>query len=235
MVNRVCGSSAQRRYKKDRPDERRPETRLNAHALLGCLVLAVLCTSVPSSEAVAPAPRDPSAAIPARPTSEVTAEALAESVHGDWAEVKNTGSMLPVLSASDLVVTRPVNIRDLRVGDIVVFVVPARTLPDGQLIQHPRVVHRVVQRLDCDKRGYCHRVRTQGDNVKTPDRWSTTQANLAGRVVYVVDGRTGAVRDMRASRKGVPISVAAALRRELGPDRLSGALFADAVRALAGG
>ena len=210
--------------------------------LVGGVLLAFLCASIASSEPAISVPRDPTAAFPARTASEVTAEALAEAVHGDWTGVKNTGSMLPVLSANDLVVTRPVNIRDLRVGDIIVFAVPVRTLPNGQLIQHRRVVHRVIARLDCVRRrevgvpvSDCHRVRTQGDNVKTPDRWSTTQANLEGRVAYVVDGQTGSVRDMRIGRKGALVSTAAALGRELWPDRLAGPLFADAIRALAGG
>jgi len=215
---------------------------LNLRAATAGVVLAALCMSVASSAPNFGAHPDPTAAFPARPESEAIAEALAEAVQGDWTGVKNTGSMLPVLSARDLVVTRPVDVRDLRVGDIIVFVVPARTLPNGQLIQHRRVVHRVVQRLDCSRRRAgpqtvtdCQRVRTQGDNVRTPDRWATTQANLAGRVAYVVDGRTNEVRDMRASRKGTRVSVADALKRELGPDRLAGPLFADAVRALAGG
>ncbi len=215
---------------------------MNSSVLVGSIALAALCASIASSEPAPSVPRDPTAEFPARPESEVAAEALAEAVHGDWAPVKNTGSMLPVLSAHDLVVTRPVDVRDLRVGDIIVFVVPARTLPDGHVIQHRRVVHRVIQRLDCTRRrgsvtpvSDCHRVRTQGDNVKTPDRWSTTQANLVGRVAYVVDGDTSEIRDMRASRKGAPISAALALGRELGPNRLAGPLFADAVRALAGG
>lgn len=219
-----------------------PGGSVNSSVIVGGFVLAVLCASIASSEPAQRLPRDPTAAFPARTASELTAEALAEAVHGDWAGVKNTGSMLPALSANDLLVTRPVDIRDLRIGDIIVFVVPARRLPNGQLIQHPRVVHRVVARLDCVRRkdantsgSDCDRVRTQGDNVKTPDRWSTTQANLEGRVAYVVDGKTGAIRDMRIGRKGALISTAAALGRELGPDRLGGPLFADAVRALSGG
>lgn len=215
---------------------------MSPRVLLGSLILAAVCALIAGSAPTSAATHDPTDAFPARPESEAIAEALAEAVHGEWTSVKNTGSMLPVLSAQDLVVTRPVDIRDLRVGDIIVFVVPSRTLPDGQLIQHPRVVHRVVQRLDCVRHRFggevvseCDRVRTQGDNVRTPDRWATTQANLAGRVAYVIDGRTNAVREMRTSRKGSPISTADALRRELGPDRLAGPLFADAVRALAGG
>jgi signal peptidase I len=215
---------------------------MGARALTVGLALAALSVSLASSAPNRTAHVDPTAAFPARPESEAIAEALAEAVRGDWTSVMNTGSMLPVLSARDLVVTRPVDIRDLRVGDIIVFVVPARTLPNGQLIQHRRVVHRVVQRLDCVRHRFgaetisdCERVRTQGDNVRTPDRWPTTQANLAGRVAYVVDGRTNAVRDMRSNPKGTPITAADALKREIGADRLGGPLFADAVRALAGG
>jgi hypothetical protein len=214
---------------------------VTAKAILNSLLLIALCGSIASSATVPSPRRDPTAEFPARPESEATAEVLADAVHGDWTGVKNTGSMLPVLSANDLVVTRPVDIRDVRVGDIIVFVVPVTTLPNGQPIQHRRVVHRVVQRLDCERRrggadgvGDCQRLRTQGDNVKTADRYTTTQANLEGRVAYIVDGRTGLVRDMRASRKGTPIATVDALRRELRPARSAGPLFADAVRILAG-
>jgi hypothetical protein len=214
---------------------------VSAKAILSTLLMVALCGCIASSATVTSPRRDPTAEFPARPESEATAEALAEAVRGDWTGVKNTGSMLPALSASDLVVTRPVDIRDVRVGDIIVFTIPVATLPNGQPIQHRRVVHRVVQRLDCERRrgggdglGDCRRLRTQGDNVKTPDRYTTTQANLEGRVAYVVDGRTGLVRDMRASRKGTPIATADALRRELGPERSAGPLFADAVRILTG-
>ena len=210
-------------------------------SIVRLLVLAGLCAAMgASSGAGAPRP-DPTAEFPARPQSEDTAEALASAVHGDWTGVKNTGSMLPVLSAKDLVVTRPVDIRDIRVGDIIVFVIPATRLPNGQPIQHRRVVHRVVQRLDCERRHAdgdappdCFRLRTQGDNVTMPDRYTTTQANLEGRVAYVVDGRTGAVRDMRASRNGQPIAAGDALRRELGPERSRSFLLAEAVRGIAG-
>jgi hypothetical protein len=205
------------------------------------LVLAGLCAAMGASSSAGAARPDPTAEFPARPESEATAEALAGAVHGDWTGVKNTGSMLPVLSANDLVVTRPVDIRDVRVGDIVVFVIPATKLPNGQPIQHRRVVHRVVQRLDCERRHAdgdappdCFRLRTQGDNVTTPDRYTTTQANLEGRVAYVVDGRTAAVRDMRASRAGLPIATMEALRRELGPERSRGLLVAEAVRGITG-
>ena len=213
---------------------------MTATGIRNALLLFALCASVASSATIARAARDPTAEFPARPESEATAEALAEAVRGDWTGVKNTGSMLPVLSANDLVVTRPVDIRDLRVGDIIVFVVPVATLPDGQPIQHRRIVHRVVQRLDCERRRgapdglACRRVRTQGDNVRTPDRYTTTQATLEGRVAYVVDGRTGQVRDMRGSRKGTPVTASDALRRERGPRRYQAAALADAPRPIAG-
>ncbi len=213
---------------------------MTTKAIRQSLLLLALCGSITSSATVAPSHRDPTDEFPAQPESEAVAEALAEAVRGDWTGVKNTGSMLPALSASDLVVTRPVDVRDVRVGDIVVFVVPVSTLPNGQPIQHRRIVHRVVQRLDCaPRRGApdglaCRRLRTQGDNVRTPDRYTTTQANLEGRVAYVVDGRTGLVRDMRASRRGTPIATADALRRELGPQRTAGPVLAEAARARAG-
>jgi hypothetical protein len=214
---------------------------VNAKALTSALAVAVLGATVSSSAAIEFPSRDPTAAIPALQEYEATAQVLAEALDGEWSGVKNTKSMLPTLSARDLIVTRPVNIRELRVGDIIVFNVPARTLPNGQPSHNRKLVHRVIRRLDCRKRqpdgkavADCHRVRTRGDNLKTPDRWSTTQANLESRVMFVIDGHTGTIRDMRASRKGTPVSLAEALQRAAPSDTSPRPLFAYAIRALAG-
>jgi signal peptidase I len=198
-------------------------------------------SAVSRSTAMVLVNRDPSAAIPAVVESEMMAEVLAEALHGNWSGVKNTGSMLPTLSARDLIVTRSVDIRDLKVGDIIVFDRPARILPNGKQIRIRRLVHRVIQRLDCRRRqpgrkaaSDCRRVRTQGDNLKTPDGSTTAQANLVARVVFAIDGHTGAIRDLRGSRRGELISRAEAVRRAGAPDFSTAHLFAAAMTALTG-
>jgi hypothetical protein len=214
---------------------------LNARAAITAIALIGLGSAISSSTAMVLPSRDPTAAVPANVTSELTAEVLAEALHGNWSGVKNTGSMLPTLSARDLIVTTSVDIRDLRVGDIIVFNRPARTLQNGKQIRSRRLVHRVIQRLDCRKRPSaakaapdCRRVRTQGDNLKTPDSAITAQANLKARVVFVIDGRTGAIRDMRGSPKGTLISRSEALRRAGAGDFSTAPLLAFAMTAFTG-
>jgi hypothetical protein len=217
------------------------EVPLNARATFIAIVLVAMGSAVSRSTAMVLPSRDPTAAIPALAKSELMAEVLANALHGNWSGVKNTGSMLPTLSARDLIVTSAADIRDLRVGDIIVFNRPARTLPNGKQIRSRRLVHRVIQRLDCRKQPWdrntasdCLRVRTQGDNLKAPDGTTITRANLLARVVFAIDGRTGVIRDMRGSRRGRAISGDEAVRRAGASDFSTAHLLAFAMTAIAG-
>jgi signal peptidase I len=214
---------------------------LNARAAFFALALVALGSAISRSTAMVLPKRDPTAAIPALAKSEMMAEVLADAMHGNWSGVKNTGSMLPTLSARDLIVTRSVDIRDLRVGDIIVFDRPARALPNGKQIRSRRLVHRVVQRLNCRKQQQgpkaasgCLRVRTQGDNLRAPDGTIITRANLVARVVFAIDGHSGAIRDMRGTRRGRPISGEDAVRRAGASDFSTAHLLAFAMTAIAG-
>jgi Signal peptidase, peptidase S26 len=212
---------------------------LRANSLLAGLIIAC-CSTVASSAILVNVRSDATAAIPASMTTQATAELLARSLDGAWSGVMNTGSMLPTLTARDLIVIRKVDVRELQTGDIIVFDIPARKMAGGRAVQERRLVHRVVQRLDCKKlrgkyraQSECLRVRTQGDNLKRPDRWLTGQGNLEGKVIYVIDGRTGAIRDMRSSRTGAMISAQEALRRAA-PGMQPSPLYAYMLQAIAG-
>ena len=81
-----------------------------------------------------------------------------------------SGSMMPTLMASDLVLIETLTMEKIEVGDIVSFNPPGRT---GQL-----VVHRVISVSDDGK------IKTKGDNAGI-DGWTLGVGNIEGKVVTV--------------------------------------------------
>ena len=105
----------------------------------------------------------------------VSVAALAGRVAGLRALVEHSGSMSPVITAGDLVVTRQVRAAVLRTGDIATF--PDRTR-DGEL-----VTHRVTEvRFDGD----LVTVHTRGDANNAGEQWTTPRDSIVGRTVAVV-------------------------------------------------
>lgn len=98
------------------------------------------------------------------------AQAIAAALNGKVWGISDTGSMLPTLTPSSIVVVAPVAYDDVKVGDIVTFTRP---------IDDATVAHRVIR---IDRFG---RIWTKGDSaerndgVLTPDR-------LRGRVVAIL-------------------------------------------------
>ena len=174
-----------------------------------------------------PAPEDPRRAAP---VALERALQLAQASHGQWDHVANTGSMEPTLTGADLAVVIPVDIRQIRVGDIIVFL--AARLHDGPGAPPRRVVHRVIAKDLCggglylprlSKTAECVQLHTQGDANPQPDGLTTSLLNFEGRVAYRIQGTTGEVADLVASRTGTPIPFATALDREQRRGRLPGA------------
>jgi signal peptidase len=95
-------------------------------------------------------------------------------------------SMLPVFGPGDLIVTKPLDTADLRVGDVVVL-----PLPDspGQ-----RYVHRVIK-VETDDEGL-PAVSTKGDNNDEPDPWrlSITSRQVPEVVASIPDAGRLALR-----------------------------------------
>jgi hypothetical protein len=147
---------------------------------------------------------------PVKPTQEhrLTAHQLAHAVQGRVVAVANTGSMEPAISAKDLLVVKPfgtndLSANDITVGDVVVFRTPTSAL------QYAHVGLLTCHRMIGRKGNYIH---TKGDNrvkADAPVRFSKVQ----GVVLYAIDGQTGVIRDMRASRIGEPISLEQAFTR----------------------
>lgn len=167
--------------------------------LLACLLLAN-----PSLSAMG---GDLSAA--AMPLSEhvATARLLASIVDGETLRVADTHSMEPVLSAQHLLVVQRSTFDELKEGDVVVFMRRAHWL-HGQFLQRGWVGHRIVEK----RTNYAI---TKGDNPSARvDRDNPTAKTIRGRVVYAVNGQTGEIRDMRASRAGEPLMFNEIVARE---------------------
>jgi signal peptidase I len=92
-----------------------------------------------------------------------------------------TGSMVPCLNHNDLILTLPVRIEDVKVGDIIAY----RGETQGQAAQ---IVHRVIAK-EADG------LRVKGDANDSPDALLITPQILLGRVRYVVQSDTHQIRD----------------------------------------
>tara|TARA_B100001013_G_C24578651_1_gene429633 strand:+ start:557 stop:1075 length:519 start_codon:yes stop_codon:yes gene_type:complete len=85
-------------------------------------------------------------------------------------------SMEPTLYAGDLVLITSVKINELKINqDIIVYHNPGN--------YDELIIHRVIERLDDNNQTI---IRTQGDNVSTPDRWNLTENYIEGKVIFVI-------------------------------------------------
>lgn len=86
-----------------------------------------------------------------------------------------TGSMRPVIQPGDVVMDRPIPMRDAHVGDVVTFSDPSRS---GVLVTH---------RIRSISRGPVQtEVETRGDANNTSERWTIKTADRVGKVIYVI-------------------------------------------------
>jgi signal peptidase len=79
-----------------------------------------------------------------------------------------SGSMRPTVAPGDVVVTEPVPVTDLRVGDVIAFYPPDRTVP---------VLHRITSLA---KDGGLIAVTTRGDANVADDPWVATIKGATG-------------------------------------------------------
>lgn len=142
--------------------------------------------------------RAPLEPVEPKPELRALADALARRLDGQAFSILNTGSMEPTLTRRDLVVTEPVAMHQVQVGDVIVFERNEQLL-DRFLSK--RVMHRVVAIESCDDSPLlevgataCRRFRTQGDALGEPDRFLVEESALLGRVAYAIDGQTGETR-----------------------------------------
>ena len=81
-------------------------------------------------------------------------------------------SMEPTLHDGDLVVVRKADVKDVKIGDIIVFYEPKT--------RSKIIIHRVIGRVEV--RGQVF-LRTKGDNNSKPDPWLVSDEDLIGVVV----------------------------------------------------
>lgn len=87
-----------------------------------------------------------------------------------------SGSMAPAIAPGSVVIVRPIDLGDLRAGDVIAFQAPI----DGR----PTVTHRVVE---IEQSGPQPLVRTKGDANPSPDPWKVELGPGPGwRVWHVV-------------------------------------------------
>ncbi len=148
------------------------ETKKAAHSTGDIVSVAVLCASVILCIAVA---------------LQVTANGYA-SVMGYSLFRVVTGSMEPTIPVNAVVVCHKTDIRDIAVGDIVVF----RAVVDlnGEKI----ITHRVNS--VCTQSDGTVTLETRGDANPVADNWSVTQRQLIGKVVWYSDKEGGVTRVM---------------------------------------
>lgn len=87
-----------------------------------------------------------------------------------------SGSMAPTIAPGSVVIVQPIDLADLRAGDVIAFQAPI----DGR----PTVTHRVVE---IERRGPRPLVQTKGDANSSPDPWKVALGPGPGwRVWHVV-------------------------------------------------
>ena len=99
-----------------------------------------------------------------------------------------TGSMSPLINPGDVVVTVPVAVRDLKVGDIITYHIPV----EDQRVE----THRIID-LAVNSQGTAT-VRTKGDANNGADPWTATlAAGQVDRQVFTVPYLGNAIRALR--------------------------------------
>jgi hypothetical protein len=158
---------------------------------------------------------NPLAPQPPRPAFRHLANLLAQQTGGQAFAVLNTGSMEPVITRQDLVVTVPVAFEALEPNDVIVFRRGER-LTDR--LTSKKVVHRIVALEPCDRRPVVHvkstgcwKLRTQGDALARPDVTLVNRKMLLGKVAYAIDGQTGDIRNSKLLSLQAPGLIPAAL------------------------
>lgn len=111
-------------------------------------------------------------------------------------------SMWPLLRPGDLVVVRPVEVSQLRVGDCIAF----QTQRDTSV---PAVVHRVCELMP--------KIRTKGDHRPARDDDPVEPQDIAGRVIGRI--RFGRRREIAGGWRGRVMALALQALARLDPDR----------------
>lgn len=105
-----------------------------------------------------------------------------------------TGSMLPEIDPQDVVVTKKIEGKDLKVGDIITFI------PSDSRISNIIVTHRILNKYyDVTTNKYTYQ--TKGDANNTPDFTLAEDQNVIGKVIFRVP-KVGYIQQFLATRGG---------------------------------
>ncbi len=110
-----------------------------------------------------------------------------------------TGSMLPEIEPKDVVVTKKIDGKDLKVGDIITFI------PSDSRISNIIVTHRILNKYyDATTNKYTYQ--TKGDANNTPDFTLAEDSNVIGKVIFRIP-KVGYIQELLATRGGLIIVV----------------------------
>lgn len=110
-----------------------------------------------------------------------------------------TGSMLPEIEPKDVVVTKKIEGKDLKVGDIITFI------PSDSRISNIIVTHRILNKYyDVTTNKYTYQ--TKGDANNTPDFTLADDSNVIGKVIFKIP-KVGYIQELLATRGGLIIVV----------------------------
>ena len=110
-----------------------------------------------------------------------------------------TGSMLPEIKPQDVVVTKKVEGKDLKVGDIITFI------PSDSRISNIIVTHRILNKYyNASTNRYTYQ--TKGDANNTPDFTLAEDQNVIGKVIFRIP-QVGRIQQLLATKGGLIIVV----------------------------
>lgn len=110
-----------------------------------------------------------------------------------------TGSMIPEIDPRDVVVTKKIEGKDLKAGDIITFI------PSDSRISNIIVTHRILNKYyDATSDKYTYQ--TKGDANNTPDFTLAQDANIIGKVIFKIP-KVGYIQELLATKGGLIIVV----------------------------
>jgi len=103
---------------------------------------------------------------------------LTASFFGWHFDVVPTSSMEPAFNLGGMVVTRPVEMEDIEVGDAILF-------RESHLEKEAHICHRVIDIKEIDSQLF---FQTKGDAAEYPDPDLVTPQNFIGKTIYYLPG-----------------------------------------------
>ena len=110
-----------------------------------------------------------------------------------------TGSMLPEIQVYDVVVTKKIEAKDLKEGDVITF-----ASSDTRFL-NTIITHRIIKKYyDAEKKEYTFQ--SKGDNNNVADSALVQSNNIYGKVIFKIP-KLGYLQEFLASRGGWIIAI----------------------------